>query len=528
MSPHETSIHDCQLTELPRIAFREGNITAIEGLKQIPFETKRVFYLYDIPAGTARGAHAHRHCQQFLIAASGSFEIQLDDGINSRSVRLNRPFQGLYIPAGIWSSQCNFSSGAVCLVLTSEAYDESDYLRSHDAFLHWKQGANGSRNALKKRQNLPFLDLSREIRPIRPDILSSLNRVVESGWFVLGQEVKAFEQEYARYIGSSHCIGTGNGLDALTLIFRAWIEMGELKAGDEVLVPANTYIASILSITENRLKPVLVEPHFDTLQIDLEQLKAVYTPRCKALLLVHLYGRNAWTPELADFCRQNKLKLVEDNAQAAGCMTLDGRHTGSLGDAAAHSFYPSKNLAALGDGGAITTSCPELAYVLRCLRNYGSSQKYTCLYQGINSRLDELQAAVLRARLPYLDSDNLQRRRLASLYVKHLKHHLIHLPKATLFETRRNRMSVENVWHLFPIYCERRDALLAYLDKNGIQAQVHYPIPPHRQACYPSLHGLSLPITERIHRDIISLPLSPALDEADVMRVVEVIRGWRP
>jgi len=364
-----------------------------------------------------------------------------------------------------------------------------------------------------------YLPLKRITALHAAEIHNALSRVADSGWYLRGEATASFEQHYADYIGTRHCIGCGNGLDALTLIFRAYIEMGIMHEGDEVIVPANTYIASILAITENRLVPVLVEPDINTLQIDDTRIEQAVTERTRAILIVHLYGRCAYTPLIADICRRHRLRLIEDNAQAHGLLcdaVLPHRKTGSLGHAAGHSFYPTKNLGALGDAGAVTTDDDELAAVVRSLANYGSSRKYVFDYQGRNSRLDELQAAVLDAKLRYLDTDNARRREMADIYINKVNNPNIIIPRP-----RGN-----SVWHIFPVLCERRDALRRYLADNGVMTEVHYPIPPHRQRCYCQWNNLSLPITERIHQQELSLPCHPAMTQEEANRVVSLLNAF--
>lgn len=373
-----------------------------------------------------------------------------------------------------------------------------------------------------------FLDLQKITQRYDDEIREAISSVVGSGWFLQGEENARFEEEYARYIGTKYCVGCGNGLDALIWIYRAYIEMGRMKRGDEVIVPANTYIASILSITENGLVPVLAEPRHDTLELDDEQLESLITPRTRSLLLVHLYGRCAYTERIGEFCRRHNLLLVEDNAQAHGCLVSEvrgyegarvrERRTGSLGDAAGHSFYPGKNLGALGDGGAITTNDEELAKTVRALANYGSEKKYVFKYQGRNSRLDELQAAVLRVKLRHLDDDNNCRRAIARQYYEGISNPLVSLP---------GRLpDRQNVYHLFPILCRRRDELQEYLREKGIETLIHYPVPPHKQECYKEWNNLSLPVTEQIHREELSLPVSPVLTFDEAQKVIEAINSF--
>ena len=382
--------------------------------------------------------------------------------------------------------------------------------------------------------NIPFLSLHDITAKYRNEIHEAVQRVVDSGWYLQGKENEQFEQHYAEYIGSKHCIGCANGLDALIWIFRAYIELGVMKPGDEVIVPANTYIATILAITENGLVPVLVEPRKDTLQIDDSLIEERITERTKAICIVHLYGRNACTNHILDLCYKYNLKLVEDNAQAHGCR-FNGRCTGSLGSAAGHSFYPGKNLGALGDGGAVTTDDDELAAAICALANYGSQKKYVFKYTGRNSRLDEIQAAVLDVKLRYLDEDLKARQAIAAYYYDNINNPLITLP---------TRLSdTENVYHLFPILVTNtsplgdcgasslRDKLQKYLAENGVGTVIHYPIAPHKQECYANevwnTPQLSLPITEMLADCELSLPISPTMTMEEAKEVVRLINSWK-
>lgn len=365
---------------------------------------------------------------------------------------------------------------------------------------------------------IPFLSLKDITAKYSDEIHEAVSRVVDSGWYLQGEENERFEQHYADYIGTSYCIGCANGLDALIWIFRAYIEMGIMQPGDEVIVPANTYIASVLAITENGLKAVLVEPNPCTLEIDENRIEEAITNRTKAILLVHLYGRCAYSEKIREICQRYELLLVEDNAQAHGC-TYNGKKTGSLGEAAGHSFYPGKNLGALGDGGAVTTDNKELADCVRALANYGSQKKYVFKYRGRNSRLDEIQAAVLDVKLRHLDEDNRLRQQVAAYYYDNINNPFITLPARLPDEN--------NVYHLFPILCERRDELQQYLSKNGVQTLIHYPIPPHLQECYANeWNGLSLPITERLAKQELSLPMSPCLNRVETQMVVDIINKF--
>ena len=422
--------------------------------------------------------------------------------------------------------------------------------------------------------NVPFLSLRDVTAMHGEEIREAARRVIDSGWYLQGKENEVFEQHYADYIGSQYCIGCANGLDALIWIFRAYIELGVMQLGDEVLVPANTYIASILAITENGLKPILIEPDPRTLELDDSKIECAITPRTKAILLVHLYGRCAMTDKIAELCQKYNLKLIEDNAQAHGCrwkptsfscsmnvhwtfnraelFTLKGKEfyrTGSIGDAAGHSFYPGKNLGALGDAGAVTTNNPELAAAVRALANYGSQKKYVFQYCGRNSRLDEIQAAILDVKLKYLDEDIAKRQQVAAYYYDHISNPLIELPIRLPDEN--------NVYHLFPVLVKEpnlnpslkgrtsespslqgmaRDRLMAHLSEHGIGTVIHYPIAPHKQECYgkvesekwkvESLEGISLPITEYLADAELSLPISPCMTKEQVEWVVECVNKF--
>ena len=347
------------------------------------------------------------------------------------------------------------------------------------------------------------------------EIRHAVNHVLDSGWYLRGEATRQFEQHYAQYIGTRRCVGVANGLDALTLILKAYMEMGVMHEGDEVIVPANTYIASILAITENRLKPVLVEPSIDTLQIDDSLIEQAITPRTRAVMIVHLYGRCAYTDRIGEICRKHGLKLIEDNAQAHGCR-FGGKKTGSLGDAAGHSFYPGKNLGALGDAGAVTTDDDELAPLIRVLGNYGSARHYVFDHIGRNSRIDELQAAILDAKLHDLDASNARRREIASLYINNVKNPAITIPQSDR----------DSVWHIFPVLCERRDELQQYLKGHGVETEIHYPIPPHKQLCYPAWNNLSFPITESIHREELSIPCNPAMSNEEADHVADLLNAF--
>lgn len=418
---------------------------------------------------------------------------------------------------------------------------------------------------------IKFLDLKAINQNFEPELTLAVKRVMDSGWYLYGNETKSFETEFAGYIGTGHCISVANGLDALRLILRAYIVTGKMKEGDEIIVPANTFIASMLAISDNQLNPVLVEPELSTYNIDPFKIEEKITKRTKGIMLVHLYGQNAMHPEIQRLIDKYDLKLIEDNAQAIGAFyneklkieneksevlssgiqhqtsspdshlgqhpapipigvsiqyPLNGR-TGSLGHAAGHSFYPGKNLGCLGDGGAVTTNDGEFADILRALANYGSSKKYVSNYKGLNSRLDEIQAAVLRTKLPRLDADNKHRSQIAKYYCTNISNPDVVLPvHAIYFKPETLNFKLSHVWHLFVIRHPRRDELQQYLAENDIQTLVHYPIPPHKQLAYKEWYNRFLPVTEKIHNETLSLPISQVMKNEEAEEVVEVINRF--
>jgi len=365
---------------------------------------------------------------------------------------------------------------------------------------------------------IEFLPLKKVNEQYASEIHAAVGRVIDSGWYLQSDAVRRFEADYARYIGVSHCVGCANGLDAIVGILRGYIEMGEMEEGDEIIVPANTFLATVLAVTQSGLKPVLVEPTFNGLVVDENRLEDAVTDRTRGIIIVHLYGRCAYTEEIRRICVRHHLKLIEDNAQAHGC-EWNGVKTGALGDAAAHSFYPGKLLGALGDAGAVTTNDERLATVCRALGNYGFSKKYVASCMGRNSRLDEIQAAVLDVKLKHLDEEIEKRQVMAEYYYTHISHPQVRLP---LHVGGRG-----NVYHLFPIFCEQRGRLKAFLAERGIQTVIHYPVPPHRQSCYPELNLLSLPVTERIHREELSLPISSVLALVEAEAVVNAVNNFK-
>ncbi len=368
---------------------------------------------------------------------------------------------------------------------------------------------------------MKYLDLKRINAPYEEEIRQAISNVIDSGWYLQGGAVAAFERAYADYIGTRYCVSCANGLDALTLILRAYIELGLLHSGDEVIVPANTYIASILSITECGLKPILVEPSLDNCQIDDSLIKPRITPRTKAIMIVHLYGQCAYTERIADICHRYHLLLIEDNAQAHGCTVpyaaelQHSKKTGSLGNASGHSFYPGKNLGAMGDAGAVTTNDAQLAETIRAIANYGALRKYVHDYLGRNSRMDELQAAMLSVKLCHLDDITHRRQLLASIYINKVDNPLLRFPRMT-----------NSVWHIFPVFSAYREQLQLFLKARGIETQVHYPIPPHQQRCFLEWNNLSFPVTEQISREELSLPCNEAMTEDEVCAVVEALNSF--
>ncbi|MBW4740426.1 DegT/DnrJ/EryC1/StrS family aminotransferase [Prevotella melaninogenica] len=362
-----------------------------------------------------------------------------------------------------------------------------------------------------------YLSLQKVTALHESEITTAVNQVLHSGWYLQGEHIALFEKNYAQYTGTKYCVTCGNGLDALCLILRAYIELGLLKEGDEVIVPANTYIATILSITENHLIPILVEPDINTLEIDEQLIEQAITPRTRAIMLVHLYGRCAYTAFIGDICKRHNLLLLEDNAQAHGCHFGNNR-TGSLGHAAAHSFYPGKNLGALGDAGAVTTDDEQLVQTIRSLANYGSTRKYEFSFKGKNSRMDEIQAAVLNVKLPYLDKENQRRKQIAKAYLEGINN-----PQTTLIKDNDR----DNVYHIFPILCPSRNRLQQYLKDNGIETMIHYPIPPHQQEAYKEWNEQHYPITEFIHQQELSLPCNPTMTDEEVYQIIDSINMYQ-
>lgn len=364
---------------------------------------------------------------------------------------------------------------------------------------------------------IPFLDLKEINKKYQIELKEACNRVIDSGWYIMGKELEAFEQEFANYCGSKKAIGVANGLDALVLTLRAWKEIGKLCDGDEVIVPANTYIASILAISENKLTPVLVEPDPATFNLTAEGIAKSITAKTKVILPVHLYGQISPMREIMRLAKQHNLLVLEDCAQAHGAM-IDGKKAGTWGDAGAFSFYPGKNLGALGDAGAVVTDDDELFEVLSALRNYGSHEKYKNKYKGVNSRLDEIQAAMLRVKLKHLDNEIKARQNVAKLYLDGIKNPLVELPEVTNPEC--------HVWHLFVVKTAQREKLANYLTANGVQSLIHYPIPPHKQDAYKEFENEFFAVSEQIHEQVLSIPMSPVMNSADITFIIKVLNNW--
>lgn len=364
---------------------------------------------------------------------------------------------------------------------------------------------------------IKFLDLEKLNAQFQNELKESVGRVIDSGWYLMGKELKTFEESYASFCNVNFCLGVANGLDALRLIFKAYIEMGVMQKGDEVIVPANTYIASVLAITDNDLIPIFVEPNLETYNLDSNKIDAAITSKTKAILTVHLYGQISIDDQILQICSKHNLKLIEDGAQSHGAK-WNNKISGGIGDAAGHSFYPGKNLGALGDAGAVTTNDKELANVINALRNYGSHKKYENEFLGLNSRLDEIQAAFLHLKLSYIQNDIDGRRKAANYYLKNIKNSKIVLPNVI--------NSHGHVWHLFVIRTDERDNLQKYLADNGIETLIHYPIPPHKQKAYKKFNHLKLPLTEQIHKEVLSLPISSIIEEKDLIFIVKIINEF--
>ncbi len=372
---------------------------------------------------------------------------------------------------------------------------------------------------------IKFLDLEKINQQYATELKQVASEVIDSGWFLMGDKLKDFEKKLANFTGAKHAIGVANGLDALRLILKAYINMGVMEGGDEVVVPANTYIASLLAISDNRLVPVLVEPDPKNFNLDIDLLEKHITPKTRAIMVVHLYGQISWSKKLTELAKKHNLKIIEDNAQAIGAV-WNGIRSGNLGDAAGFSFYPGKNLGALGDAGAVTTNDDALADQIRALGNYGSKEKYVNEFKGLNSRMDEIQAGFLAVKLKYIDAENQYRRQIAERYLSEISNPLIQLPFPDN-ATMKVSQNQEHVWHLFVIRTRYREELQQYLSDNGVQTLIHYPTPPNKQLAYAEMNDLNFSVTNAIHDEVLSLPISPVTTEEEVQYIINVINDFK-
>lgn len=511
-----SDIDNCHIIELPRHFDPNGKLTEVENTSAFPFNVKRVFYLYDVPADSQRGGHSHHLAQEIIVAVSGCFDVEIDDGYKKKRYRLDRPYMGLYIQQGVWRNLDCFSAGSVCLVLTDQKYDEADYVRDYNYFLT----ITHPKTREDKDRVYKFVDLGVNNRKYIDQLKEAAIRVIESGRYIGGAEVEALERDLATMTGAPYSIGVSNGLDALRLILRAYIELGRLNRGDEVIVAANTYIASVLAITDNGLKPLFVEPDEQTFNLDSSKVEDAITPRTKAIMPVHLYGRVCWDKALREIASKHNLLVIEDNAQAIGAESLEpgmlGHHTtGALGHAAAFSFYPTKNVGALGDAGAVVTHDAQLAKAVDALRNYGSDRRYHNVYAGLNCRLDPLQAAFVRVKLDDIDNETEHRRKIAGIYCTEIKN-----PKVTLpVNTGDNSC----VWHQFVVKVTDREGFRSFLSNHGVMTDVLYPTPPHLQPCYREYATLDLPVTCRLANEVVSLPVSPTTSVEDAHEISRIV-----
>ena len=521
-SHQHSTVDSCVIIDLPRRIGENGCLTEVENTSVVPFDIKRVYYIYDLPADTGRGGHSHYECESLLVAVSGSFDVTLHDGCKQKTVTLDRPYKALYRRKGIWSTLSNFSSGAVCLSINSEKYDEADYVRDFADFMRLTSGKCG-----RGKPRYPFLDLATVNAPYMEALQKAACEVIRSGYYVGGPQVEALEQKMCEVCQTPYAVAVSNGLDALRLMLRGYMEMGRLAPGDEVIVPADTYIATVLAVTDNGLKPVFVDTELDTFNISAAAIEAAITPRTKAVLLVHLYGRVCWEEDMNEIAKKHNLLILEDTAQAIGAMSANtgifGAYAaGGLGHASGMSFYPTKNVGALGDAGIVTTHDAELARLVRSLRDYGRSGTYANEYKGLNCRMDPIQAAMLMVKLPYLEQENNHRRRLADIYDEMITNALVVKPKNDC-----NDFQLNPVWHQYVIMVKDRERFREYLLSHGVETGVHYPIPPHKQQCYSEYNHLSMPNAERIAEEVVSLPISTCTSEQDAHEISEIINNWK-
>jgi dTDP-4-amino-4,6-dideoxygalactose transaminase len=498
-----------QLVDLQTIPMPNGILGVAEVSKHIGFPVHRAYYIRDVPKGAGRGGHGHRHLRQCFLCLRGSVRLSISRSGVTDIVELSRPSQAAVVGPGCWRDLSDFSEDSVVIVLASEEYDEADYIRDHDAFLRWDAGG-------EPVSAVPYLDLARTTQAIGPELELAMRRVIKSGRFIGGEEVSAFESAFAAYCHAEAAVGVGNGLDALVLALKAW----GVGAGDEVIVPAHTFVASALAVDEAGATPVLVDVEPDTGLMDMKKVGAAITGRTRAVMPVHLYGHPVDMDALAEAIGGRGIRVLEDAAQAHGAL-YKGRLCGALGDAAAFSFYPTKNLGALGDGGAVTTRDPDLAERVRMLANYGAREKYRHEIAGRNSRLDPLQAAVLRVKLPHLDVWNARRGELALRYLMGLADvHGLALPPV--------RGWARPVWHVFPVRVpEARDALQAHLAARGVGTNIHYPIPVHLQPCYAGRWSAGdFPVAEQFAATVLSLPLDATHSNREIDFVIACVREF--
>ncbi len=497
------------MVELQTIPMTNGILGVAEVSKHIGFPVHRAYYIRDVPAGESRGAHGHKALRQCFLCLRGSVQLSITKGGQTESVDLTRPSEAAVVPAGCWRDLSEFSEDSVVIVLASDEYDEADYIRDYDAFVRWEQGE-------EPVASVPYLDLRRTHQSLGPEIERVIRRVLQSGALIGGPELASFEARFAAYCGAGQMVGLGNGLDALVIALRAW----GVGPGDEVIVPAHTFVATALAVDEVGATAVLVDVEPDTGLIDIGQVSAAITNRTAAIIPVHLYGHPADMDALAAAIGDRDIRILEDAAQAHGAR-YKGRRCGGLGDAAAFSFYPTKNLGALGDGGALVTVDAALADKVRMIANYGSREKYRHEVAGRNSRLDPLQAAVLAEKLDHLDAWNARRSELAIRYFHGLA-------DVRGLELPGVRSWAEPVWHVFPIRIDgRRDQLATYLSERGVGVNIHYPTPVHLQPCYADRwQAGDFPVSEALTRSVLSLPLDPMHTNREIDLVVARVREF--
>lgn len=524
-----SKVDDCVVIDLPKRIGENGNLTEVEDDGNCPFKIKRVYYLYDVPADSSRGGHSHYEAESLIVAVSGSFDVVLDDGCRKKTVTLNRPYKALHLRKGIWRRLDNFSAGSVCLVVNSEKYDEEDYVRDYSQFISLTRD--------KRTENVepryPFLNLATVNAPYMEALKVAAANVIESGRYIGGPEIDSVEEKLREITDTEYAVGVSTGLDALRLILRGYIELGRLKPGDEVIVPANTFIASVLAITDNNLVPVFVEPDIVTMNLDSDKVEAAITVRTGAIMPVHLYGCICWNERLGKIARNHNLLVIEDNAQAIGAKSivpgLFGTHrSGGLGHAGAFSFYPTKNVGALGDAGAITTHDKQLAEVVKALRNYGSDRQYHNIYAGLNCRLDPIQAAMISVKLPYVDKENEHRRSVAEVYDSCITNPLVIKPLMPLRTSGADSDAASShVWHQYVVRVANRDVFRKYLLDKGVETNVHYPVAPFEQPCYRQMFAdMDYPIASKLANEVVSLPVSSCTSLQDAKEISEIINGY--